>query len=170
MRDTGHKKVRRHQGTLKELAMINTYITELVNYGVREGLVDGLDRTYTINRLIELFGLIEYEEPEVIPEPRELHLILEDMISWALGSGVLESDTTAAKDLFDTKIMGLITPPPSVVIRKFNELAERSSRDATDWYYAFSRATNYIRTDRIVKDEKWGDNVKCPFCEKEERG
>lgn len=135
--------------------MINTYITELVNYGVREGLVDGLDRTYTINRLIEFFGLIEYEEPEVIPGPRELHLILEDMISWALGSGVLESDTTAAKDLFDTKIMGLITPPPSVVIRKFNELAERSSRDATDWYYAFSRATNYIRTDRIAKDMKW---------------
>ena len=135
--------------------MINTYITELVNYGVREGLVDGLDRTYTINRLIELFGLIEYEEPEIIPGPRELHLILEDMISWALGSGVLESDTTAAKDLFDTKIMGLITPPPSVVIRKFNELAERSSRDSTDWYYAFSRATNYIRTDRIAKDMKW---------------
>ena len=69
--------------------MINTYITELVNYGVREGLVDGLDRTYTINRLIDLFGLIEYEEPEVIPGPRELHLILEDMISWALGNGVL---------------------------------------------------------------------------------
>ncbi len=135
--------------------MINTYITELVNYGVREGLVDRLDRTYTINRLIEFFGLIEYVEPEVIPEPRELHLILEDMISWALGSGVLESDTTAAKDLFDTKIMGLITPPPSVVIRKFNDLAERSSRDATDWYYAFSRATNYIRTDRIAKDMKW---------------
>ena len=135
--------------------MINTYITELVNYGVREGLVDGLDRTYTINRLIEMFGLIEYEEPEGVPGPRELHLILEDMISWALGSGVLESDTTAAKDLFDTKIMGLITPPPSVVIRKFNELAERSSRDATDWYYAFSRATNYIRTDRIAKDMKW---------------
>ena len=47
--------------------MINTYITELVNYGVREGLVDSLDRTYTINRLIDLFGLIEYVEPEVIP-------------------------------------------------------------------------------------------------------
>ena len=135
--------------------MINTYITELVNYGISKGLVDELDRVYVTNRLIGFFGLDEYTAPEELPASRELHLILEDMMSWAFSHGVMKSDTTAGKDLFDTAVMGVITPPPSAVIRRFNELCNKSSKDATDWYYAFSKATNYIRTDRIAKDVKW---------------
>ena len=135
--------------------MINTYITELVNYGISKGLVDELDRVYVTNRLIGFFGLDEYTAPEEVPASRELHLILEDMMSWAYSNGVMKSDTTAGKDLFDTAVMGVITPPPSAVIRRFNELCNKSSKDATDWYYAFSKATNYIRTDRIAKDVKW---------------
>ena len=135
--------------------MINTYITELVNYGISKGLIDELDRVYTVNRLAELFGIDEFTAPGNDPAPRDLHLILEDMMAWAYSNGVMKSDTTAGKDLFDTKIMGVLTPPPSVVINKFNELCKKSSKDATDWYYAFSKATNYIRTDRIAKDVKW---------------
>ena len=135
--------------------MINTYITELVNYGISKGLVDELDRVYVTNRLIGFFGLDEYTAPEEVPASRELHLILEDMMSWAYSKGVMKSDTTAGKDLFDTAVMGVITPPPSAVIRRFSELCNKSSKDATDWYYAFSKATNYIRTDRIAKDVKW---------------
>jgi len=135
--------------------MINTYITELVNYGITNGLIDELDRVYTTNKLIELFGIDEYNEPSEVPSKRELHLILEDMMDWAFKNGIMESDTNAQKDLFDTKIMGLLTPAPSDVVRKFNELRIRSSKAATDWYYSFSKATNYIRTDRIAKDVKW---------------
>ena len=135
--------------------MINTYITELVNCGISKGLIEEYDRIYALNRLTELMELDEYIEPSVTPEPRDLHLILEDMMAWAFEHGVMKSDTAAYKDLFDTKIMGAITPPPSVVIKKFNELLSESSKQATDWYYAFSKATNYIRTDRIAKDVKW---------------
>ena len=135
--------------------MINTYITELVNNGITNGLIEEYDRIYAINRLAELMEIDEYIEPSVTPELRDLHLILEDIMSWAFEHGVMKSDTTAYKDLFDTKIMGAITPPPSVVINKFNELLAKSSKQATDWYYAFSKATNYIRTDRIAKDVKW---------------
>ena len=135
--------------------MINTYITELVNYGIERGLIDELDRIYTTNRLLELMKLDEYTAPDSIPDSRDLHLILEDMISWALEHGVLTSDTIASKDIFDTKIMGIITPPPSLVIAEFNMLNDRSAKEATDWYYEFSKSTNYIRTDRIAKDMKW---------------
>ena len=135
--------------------MINTYITELVNYGISKGLIDDLDRVYVTNRLIGFFGLDEYTAPEEVHAPRELHLSLEDMMSWAFSHDVMKSDTTAGKDLFDTAVMGVITPPPSAVIRRFKELCNKSSKDATDWYYAFSKATNYIRTDRIAKDVKW---------------
>lgn len=127
----------------------NYLITELVNYGINSGLVDELDKIYTVNRLIEMLGLDEYTEPEEDIAPRDLHLILEDFLS-------LQGDlTNAQKDLFDTKIMGVLTPPPSCVIKKFEELKAKSSKEATDWYYDFSKKTNYIRTDRIAKDIKW---------------
>ena len=73
--------------------MINTYITELVNYGISNGLADELDRVYAINRLAELFELDEYQEPDVIPAPRDLHLILEDMMDWAFERGVLKDES-----------------------------------------------------------------------------
>ena len=73
--------------------MINTYITELVNYGIEKGLIDEQDRIYTVNRLIELFELDEYTEPDEVPGSRELHLILEDMMAWAFEHGVMKSDT-----------------------------------------------------------------------------
>ena len=47
-----------------------------------------------------------------------------------------------------------------MVVLCFRIYAARSSlnsspKAATEFYYHFSQATNYIRTDRIIKDEKW---------------
>ncbi|MBR1797601.1 MAG: UDP-glucose--hexose-1-phosphate uridylyltransferase [Clostridiales bacterium] len=128
---------------------INYLITELINYGLQNELVDDMDKVYTVNRLVEILGLNEYVEPEEPIAPRELHLILEDFIT-------LQGDlSNAQKDLFDTKLMGCLTPPPSFVISMFEAIREQSAKDATDWYYSFSKNTNYIRTDRIAKDIKW---------------
>ncbi len=134
---------------------ISDLIDELVRYGAKNGLVADDDRIYCINRLLELFGESGYN-PSAAPSPvRELHLILEDMTGYALSHSVLGSDTTASRDLFDTKIMGLITPAPSVVRAQFMERYNSSPKEATDYYYGFSKATNYIRCDRIAKDIKW---------------
>mgnify|MGYP002265902296 FL=1 len=67
----------------------------------------------------------------------------------------MEDDTITNRDLFDTKIMGMLTPAPSVVRKIFADKYAVSPKEATDYYYAFSKATNYIREDRIAKDEKW---------------
>ena len=92
---------------------------------------------------------------EASVEPRNLHFILEDMLAFALSEGILEDDTVTMKDLFDTKIMGILTPAPSVVRKAFEEKYQVSPKAATEFYYHFSQATNYIRTDWIIKDEKW---------------
>lgn len=134
--------------------MINKLINELVAYGMKNGLVTDDDKVYVTNRLLELFHLMEFEEEDVADE-RTLVDILADMLVYARDKGILEEDTITMKDLFDTKIMGMITPVPSIVRRTFRELYEKNSKDATDWYYKFSQATNYIRSDRIAKDEKW---------------
>ncbi len=140
---------------------INRLIAELVSYGIHNNLIQDDDKVYTINKLLEFFRLNSYTEPEKDVQkeyeesPRALSLILEDILEYALDNKLLESDTITYKDLYDTAVMGLITPPPSSVRAEFKMLYDQSPKQATDYYYAFSKATNYIRTDRIARDEKW---------------
>ena len=140
--------------------MIDRYIYELVSYGLKTGLISEADKIYVTNRLLEEFKLDDYDESRIVeslPErgDRPLTDILDDMMSYALANGIMEKDTGAMRDLYDTKLMGLITPPPSSIRKEFGERYASSPKEATDWYYGFAKASNYIRTDRIAKDEKW---------------
>ena len=128
-------------------------ISELVSYGMINGLIAEDDKVYVINRLLELFDKKDFVWSD--EKVRPIHLILEDMLTYATRQGIMEDDTITTKDLFDTKIMGLITPMPSQVREKFQRLYAESPKLATDYYYRFSQDTNYIRRDRIKKDEKW---------------
>ena len=140
--------------------MITENIATLVNYGIAAGLVDEADRIYTTNRLLELFELEEYDEPagEAVNDPStfDLEKLLGEMLEYALEIGLLIDDSVVYRDLFDTKIMGILMPRPSEVISKFKKLYdEKGAKAATDWYYAFSQNTDYIRRYRIARDMKW---------------
>ena len=128
-------------------------ISELVSYGMTNELIEEDDKVYVINRLLELFDKKDFVWSN--EKVRSIHMILADMMKYAIEKGIMEDDTITTKDLFDTKIMGLITPMPSQVREKFKRLYTESPKLATDYYYKFSQDTNYIRRDRIEKDEKW---------------
>ena len=127
-------------------------IYELIEYGVRNGLIPEEDIAYRINVLAEILGVSDFEirYADFKANRREIAEILRDICEKAYERGKIEDDGITYLDLFDTKVMGAITPPPSEVQRKFRDLHSRSAVSATDWYYAFSQATNYIRRDRIV--------------------
>ncbi len=133
--------------------MINTYITQLVNYGVKNSLIEEDDRIYITNRLIEALGLDDYLQPENTPEA-ELEDILNGLLDYACANGIIE-DSTTYRDLFDTKLMGILTPRPSEVRKTFEALYNDDPVKATDWYYKLSCDTDYIRRYRIKKDMKW---------------
>ncbi|MGN0288033.1 MAG: UDP-glucose--hexose-1-phosphate uridylyltransferase [Lachnospiraceae bacterium] len=135
--------------------MICERIRQLVKYGLKEGLLEKEDEIYTINRLLELFGLDEMEEGDETGG-MELKEILADMLDYAVQKGLMEDNSITCLDLFDTKIMGLLLPRPSEVIRRFWKLYEEESpKAATDFYYKFSQDTDYIRRYRICRDQKW---------------
>lgn len=133
---------------------IQMRIGQLVNYGQACGLIEKEDRIYTINRLLELFELDEYEAQPSVPEA-ELQDILKDMLDYACEKGILKRDDIVSRDLFDTKIMGLLMPRPGEVIQKFNSLYTKDPKQATDYYYKLSKDSDYIRRYRIKKDMKW---------------
>ena len=134
--------------------MINTRIKQLVNYGLKKGFIEKEDEIWAINQLIDIMGAEGYSEPSEAPE-EELHVILDSLCDIAQETGALEESSIVYRDLFDTGLMGAITPLPREVRRTFREKYSESPVAATEWYYDFSQNTNYIRRDRIAKDVKW---------------
>ena len=138
--------------------MLYDSIQKVVAYGIQTGLMEPADKTWAINRLLEVLRVDDYEEPEDADgtdDHIDLAAVLNDLCDCALKTGALTEDSVVYRDLFDTKLMGAITPAPSQVRKKFFDLYEKSPQAATDWYYKFSQDTNYIRRDRIAKDVKW---------------
>ncbi len=133
--------------------MIDQAIRQLVDYGLRTGLVGKDDEIYTVNRLLELLEIEEYEDQ---PAPSaKLEDILKALLDYAVETGVMKEDGIVYRDLFDTKLMGALTGRPGEMIEKFRKLYQESPRKATDFYYQFSQDTDYIRRYRIKKDQKW---------------
>ena len=65
---------------------------------------------------------------------------------------ILFEDSIVVKELFDTEIMGKLTPTATQIIDRFHSLSEKEGVEAaTNDYYSFAQKTNYIRTDRIAK-------------------
>ena len=108
--------------------MIQNLIYELVNYGIKQGLVNLADQVYVTNSLLELFELSDYQEPaDTETKPRALHEILEDMMAYAYEKGIMKENSIVYKDLFDTKIMSLLMGRPSEIRAKFKDLYENQS-------------------------------------------
>lgn len=136
--------------------MIYTAIRDLVEYGVRTGLMDKEDRIYARNRILDVMGLESYEEPKEEPaEGISLERTLETLLDDAAARGVLENNSVVYRDLFDTKLMDCLMPRPGQVIRKFREEYENSPKAATEYFYKLSQDSDYIRRYRVCKDMKW---------------
>ena len=128
-------------------------IKDLVGYALRTGLIEEYDRTWAVNSLLQAMGMDSWEEPQQVKD-RPLEDILKELLDDAAARGRIEDDTTS-RDLFDTELMGRLTPRPAQVIREFRRLYQADPKAATDWFYRFSQDTDYIRRYRIARDVKW---------------
>ncbi len=129
----------------------------LVSYAEEKALISPEDRIWAFNRLLEVLQLDSAESRTVPLPPADAELpsaLLDLMTDDAVRRGLIDGGPVS-RDLFDTKLMGVLTPAPHEVRRTFASLYAQSPALATDWYYAFSQDTNYIRRDRIAKDVKW---------------
>lgn len=132
---------------------INTLIASLVKYGIDNALLSEEDAIFTRNQILHKLMLDEYDET-ASAEDMEIEDILNGIMENAIERGVLSDDITS-KDLFDADLMSVLLPRPSEVIKTFREKYSESPKEATDYYYNFSKSSDYIRTYRIKKDMKW---------------
>lgn len=132
--------------------MIDQAIADLIGYALHTRLIEPADQVWAVNRLLPALGLDAWEEMPAAERP--LGDILQGLSDWAAVHHLIEDDQTG-RELFDTELMGRLTPRPSLVVRTFWDKYKVSPQTATDWFYRFSMDTNYIRRDRIARDAKW---------------
>ena len=132
---------------------IETYIDSLISYAMNCGLAEPDDHIVLVNRILDLLKIDDYTPSEELLS-EDLEKILKGILDYACEKGLCEDNITA-RDLFDTRIMGALTPMPREVRKTFAEKLAESPVAATDWYYKLSCDTDYIRRYRIAKDMRW---------------
>ncbi len=132
---------------------IDVAVKALAEYALSNGLIEKEDFIFTVNQICQLLKKDTFEDCEAVGD-YPLEEILGSILDYAVENSLCE-DSVVYRDLFDTMVMGAVTPKPSQVIKKFNEEYEKSPKAATDFYYNFSRKTDYIRDYRIKNDIKW---------------
>ncbi|MCI9672127.1 MAG: UDP-glucose--hexose-1-phosphate uridylyltransferase [Lawsonibacter sp.] len=135
--------------------MIDNAVSKLAAYALQTGLIEECDYTWAVNTILDALKLDSYTDPKQEWGEIELAPVLEELLDDAHARGVLTENSVVYRDLFDTELMGRLTPRPALVTNLFQKLCEKSPKKATDWYYKFSQDTNYIRRDRIAKDMQW---------------
>lgn len=134
--------------------MIDSAIKKLVRYGLETGLIEERDKIYATNRLLELLEKEEYRDDGEEYRDILLEQTLKELLDYACEHGMIENSVTA-RDLFDTKLMAVLTPRPSEVVKAFHEKYQESPRAATEYFFKLSCDSDYIRRYRIKKDMRW---------------
>ena len=134
---------------------VNESIAKLAAYALQKGLIAECEYMWCVNTILDALKLDGWEDPGRCTGETDLPETLSVLLDDAFARGVLAENSVVYRDLLDSELMGRLTPRPAQVIERFNSLYAVSPEAATDWYYAFSQDTNYIRRDRIAKDVQW---------------
>lgn len=136
------------------MSMLNAEIKKLVQYGINTGLLPECEKVYATNLLLDLFHEDSFEDCEIDEDQIELEEVLKNLLDEAVNRQIIE-DSIGYRDLFDTKMMNCLVPRPYQVQEEFFKCYEKSSKEATDYFYKLSKDSDYIRRYRIKKDMKW---------------
>lgn len=140
--------------------MICADVQRLISYAIKNELITSDDVYVVRNQLMEILNLSDWEKNDTLYADESIDDILEPLIKYACENGII-ADTANSRDLFDTKLMGVLTPMPREVISEFNRNYSVSPENATDKYYSQSKNLNYVRAGRIARDMKW--TYECEY-------
>ncbi len=134
--------------------MICGAIQNLIDYGIKCHLITVADEIVVRNQLMDTLHLTDWKDG-MIPEAGDsIDEILKTLVDYACKQGII-ADTINSRDLFDTKLMGYLTPMPREIIAEFERHYKESPEAATEWYYKINKDLNYVRAGRIEKDLRW---------------
>ncbi|HHX62966.1 MAG TPA: UDP-glucose--hexose-1-phosphate uridylyltransferase [Epulopiscium sp.] len=137
-------------------------IEKLMEFAKEKNIVILEDEDYIRNTLLDLFNLDQPHIGEITGEKIcNIQEALDPLLDAGFKLGLIPENTTTYRDLLEAKIMGIVVPRPSEVIRIFNKIAnEEGIEKATDNFYKLSKDSNYIQMNRIAKNLYWREATK----------
>ncbi len=145
-----------HQGATTFLISRDRQVNQLLQYGLQKKLIHSEDAIYIRNQILSILGWDDYQ---AIKGENNKPLSIEEVIQPLLNSLVyhhkLNPRSEEEKDLWRSKLFGILTKKPSEVIEQFNTYKKENIEQATNWLYQFSIDTHYIREDRMALNEQW---------------
>ena len=132
---------------------INFEIERLINFALQKDLIAPSDITYTRNHYMYLFKettLKKYIIDEILDYPDS---ILKNMYDYVVSENLDIGDT---EDIIKCRIMDILIPMPSVIRSKFKHAyVNYDIKQALEYFYNLSAASNYIKVTDITKNHKW---------------
>ena len=133
-------------------------VEELLGFSLKSGLVFKEDVPFCRNLLMDTLGLDAPAENYSLFTPFEFNkretasLYLDKLCDYAVSVGKIESDLRS-RELFSARLMGCVTLSPSAVNMIFRQkIKDEGVEAAADWFYDYSRKSNYIQVDAIAKN------------------
>ena len=105
-------------------------IERLLKFALKKNMISKWDVIPTRNALIDLLKLESPFEGEVEEVSEETPVkILNNILDYAVEAGLIEENTTTYRDLFDARIMGLLMPRESEIVKEFYNKYENESKE-----------------------------------------
>ena len=136
--------------------MINQVISDLIEYAKIHLGLPKADEEYATNLLMTKFALNEIKpcwvNKKKIAEMASPDELLAEVKEYALNNGLIEE---GEEEFFTSDVLDMLSPRPSAVVEKFNELHEKSPAAAFDMLYDLGVKNDYVKASAIAKNEYW---------------
>lgn len=130
---------------------MNTWIQALIDYALRHKLIQKADEMYIRNQILSFLKQPEFIS-ENIPE-YDLATILNELKADLNIQKQIES--YESEEIWESQLMNILVDRPSTIQAKFKAYYNQDTNQATDYFYELSKASNYIKVDRMKLDKKW---------------
>lgn len=111
---------------------------------IASGSYQQLDRVYIINRIRALVG----DEDEEVHEGQKA---AKQLVNLAVKNKKIADDITS-REVLNDQLYDLMTPTPSKTNEIFWQKMQKSSEDATDWFYQLCTNNDYVKKEAIAKN------------------
>jgi len=128
-----------------------TVIEQFVNQVIESGTYEEMDRFYVANKFRGFVG----DDDQL----RTDQSVKDQLISLAIINQKID-DSVTAKEILNDQLMDLVTPTPAALNRQFQAKYAESPQAATNFFYEFCKANDYIKVAAIKKNVEFSNETK----------
>ncbi|MBO0459019.1 UDP-glucose--hexose-1-phosphate uridylyltransferase [Enterococcus hulanensis] len=130
---------------------VSQTIRDFITLAIQSGGWMEMDRLYLENRVIAMIGENSLTQAE-IRRVTESAVDLVDLLLIQAEKNKVITDLQTEKDMLESQLMDLMTPPPSVVNAYFAQYYSKDPVQATDYFFKLSKDNDYIKTREISRN------------------